>query len=334
MRGFIWICGGLVRFDGHDGSNCAAKILGLAFSCSPKDIIRHMGLELWIEFFEDLEQIRGRSRNTVMAYRRDLELYEEYTRDHRDIPGFYVFMKKRKLSPRSQARVVSSLRTYFKFIESRGKNAPQLRELKAPRVKVGLPKTLAPEEFRRLYDACSTEDAARTARNQLTLLLLYGLGCRVSELIGLNLTDYHETDRWLSVIGKGNKERAVPLTEHLNNELRAYLESARPKLVREKTPSILINDRGHRPSRVDIWRWLAAWSAKAGFDEPVSPHRFRHGCATALLEAGADLRSIQMLLGHASIQTTQIYTSVTTKNLTDTIDDHHPLSRKVVETEN
>jgi len=286
-----------------------------------------MALELWVEFFEDLEQIRGRSRNTVMAYRRDLELYEEYTRTNRDIPGFYLFMKKRQLSPRSQARVISSLRTYFKFIEARGKKVPELRELKAPKVKVGLPKVLTPEEFRKLYIACETEDPHRTARNRLTLLLLYGLGCRVSELINLNLQDYHETDAWLAVIGKGNKERAVPLTDHLNNELKAYLAGARPHLMREKTASILINDRGHRPSRVDIWRWLAAWSAKAGFDESVNPHRFRHGCATALLEAGADLRSIQMLLGHASIQTTQIYTTVTTKNLSETVEQHHPLSQ-------
>lgn len=284
-------------------------------------------LDLWIEFFEDLEQIRGRSRNTIMAYRRDMELYEEYIKTSRDIPGFYLFMKNQGLSPRSQARVISSLRTYFKFIEGRGRAAPQLRELKAPKVKVGLPKTLSPDEFRRLFEACEAEDPNRTARNKITLLLLYGLGCRVSELIGLNLSDYHETDAWLSVIGKGNKERAVPLTEHLNRELNVYLVNARPHIVRENGNSILINDRGHRPSRVDVWRWLAAWSLKAGFADPVSPHRFRHGCATALLEAGADLRSIQMLLGHASIQTTQIYTNVTTRNLTDTIDKHHPLSQ-------
>lgn len=289
-------------------------------------------LELWVEFFEDLEQIRGRSRNTIMAYRRDLEMYGEYMdapthkTSREDIAGFYAFMKTRDLSPRSQARIISSLRTYFKFLEGRGKSAPELRDLKAPKVKVGLPKTLSPAEFRRLFEACEVEDANRTARNKITLLLLYGLGCRVSELIGLNLSDYHETDAWLSVIGKGNKERAVPLTEHLNAELKAYLETARPHLVRDSGQPILVNDRGHRPSRVDVWRWLAAWSHKAGFDEPVNPHRFRHGCATALLEAGADLRSIQILLGHASIQTTQIYTSVTTRNLTDTVDQHHPLS--------
>lgn len=286
-----------------------------------------MALQLWVEFFEDLEQIRGRSRNTVMAYRRDLEIYEEYSKTSHDIPGFYLFMKKRQLSARSQARVISSLRTYFKFLESRGHKAPELRELKAPKVKIGLPKPLTPDEFRKLFEACETDEAARTARNKITLLLLYGLGCRVSELIGLNLQDYHETENWLSVIGKGNKERAVPLTEHLNRELKAYLETARPALVREGASSILINDRGNRPSRVDVWRWLAAWSTKAGFEEPVNPHRFRHGCATALLEAGADLRSIQMLLGHASIQTTQIYTSVTTRNLTETIEEHHPLSQ-------
>ena len=293
-----------------------------------------MGMQLWVEFFEDLEQIRGRSRNTVMAYRRDLELFEEFAKGEPNlelnVTGFYEFMHHRALSPRSQARVVSSLRTYFKFLETHGHRAPQLRELKAPKVKVGLPKSLAPEEFRRLYHACETDDAARTARNRLTLVMLYGLGCRVSELISLNLHDYHETDHWLSVIGKGNKERAIPLTDHLNKELKAYIEAARPQLIltsKETGASILINDRGHRPSRVDIWRWLAAWSARAGFDEPVSPHRFRHGCATALLEAGADLRSIQMLLGHASIQTTQIYTTVTTRNLVETVENHHPLSK-------
>ncbi len=286
-----------------------------------------MALELWVEFFADLEHIRGRSRNTVMAYRRDLELFAEYLKGSKDILGFYAYMKKCKLSTRSQARVISSVRTYFKFIEGRGLKAPQLRDLKAPRVKVGLPKVLTPEEFRRLFIACESQDLVRTARNKITLLLLYGLGCRVSELITLSLQDYHETERWLAVIGKGNKERAVPLTEHLNEELKVYIETARPQLLRDNGASILINDRGKRPSRVDIWRWLASWSARAGFDEPVSPHRFRHGCATALLEAGADLRSIQMLLGHASIQTTQIYTSVTTRNLTETIAEHHPLAK-------
>lgn len=285
-----------------------------------------MELPLWIDFFDELQNIRGRSLNTVMAYRRDLELFLEYRKTSQNIAGFYEFMKKQGLSPRSQARVISSLRTYFKFCESRGHKAPELRELRPPKVKVGLPKVLSVQEFHQLYEAADVGDAVKTARNHLTLLFLYGLGCRVSELIALNTSDFNATDRWIKVLGKGGKERLVPLTEQLAEKLTSYLKDTRSALVKESTPAILINDRGHRPSRVDVWRWLAAWSLRAGFPEPVSPHRFRHGCATALLEGGADLRSIQMLLGHASIQTTQIYTNVTTSTMTRTVDEHHPLS--------
>lgn len=287
-----------------------------------------MDLPLWLDFFDDLQNVRGRSQNTVMAYRRDLELWQAYQAGGgKTVGGFYEHMKKQKLSPRSQARIVSSLRTYFRFCEERGQASPELRELRPPKVKAALPKSLSPQEFDRLFEAAHSGDPARDARNRLTLMFLYGLGCRVSELVSLDVNDYNATDRWVKILGKGNKERLVPLTEALSKHLTDYLQDARPSLVKEASPAILINDRGHRPSRVDIWRWLAAWSAKAGFEEPVNPHRFRHGCATALLEGGADLRSIQMLLGHASIQTTQIYTSVTTQTLTRAVDELHPLSK-------
>jgi integrase/recombinase XerD len=285
-----------------------------------------MELPLWIEFFDELQNIRGRAQNTVMAYRRDLELYIEYRKTHSQVFGFYEFMKKHKLSTRSQARVISSLRTYFRFCETRGMKCPELRELRPPKVKVGLPKLLSPEEFQQLFEAAENLDPLKTARNQMTLLFLYGLGVRVTELVSLNVSDFNPTDRWIKVLGKGNKERLSPLTENLAAHLTHYLQEIRPQLLKDPTQSILINDRGHRPSRVDVWRWLAAWSAKAGFPEPVSPHRFRHACATSLLENGADLRSIQLLLGHASIQTTQIYTNVTTRSMANAIDEHHPLS--------
>lgn len=285
-----------------------------------------MALKFWVEFFEELQHVRGRSENTVMAYRRDLELYQEFRQKHSDIALFYEFMRKRKLSPRSQARVVSSLRTYFKFCEERGAKVDELRQLKPPRVKVNLPKVTSAADFQKLYDACAVENPFKTARNQITLLLLFGLGCRVSELIGLSLNDYSETDAYLGVIGKGGKQRLIPLTGNLKKELDDYLREIRGKLLKENTKAILINDRGKRPSRVDIWRWLAAWSNRAGFEEPVGPHSFRHGCATALLESGADLRTIQMLLGHSSIQTTQVYTHVSGRKLKKEIDAHHPLS--------
>lgn len=286
-------------------------------------------LLLWVEFFDDLQNIRGRSNNTVMAYRRDLELWESFKQSHPKSPlvSFFEYMKDRGLSTRSQARVISSLRTYFRFLEINGHHAAELRELKPPKVKASLPKSLSPDEFRKLFTACDADSSLRTVRNRMTLLLLYGLGCRVSELIGLSLKDWNETDQTLTVLGKGGKERLLPLTTTLSDSLRSYVLQARPALVADQSEdSILINDRGHRPSRVDIWRWLAAWSARAGFEEPISPHRFRHGCATALLEAGVDLRSIQVLLGHASIQTTQIYTAVSTNRAREVIDTHHPLS--------
>lgn len=285
-----------------------------------------MALKLWVDFFEDLQHVRGRSQNTVMAYRRDLELYEEFLTTNREIGRFYEFMKGKNLSTRSQARVISSLRTYFRFLESHGEKAPELRELRPPRVKPALPKPLTVTDFHKLVEASRVEDVFRSARNQLTLMLLFGLGCRVSELTGLDLHDYSPTDNWLKVLGKGGKERLVPLSENLNQELKVYIRDVRPHLAKNEEKSILINDRGHRPSRVDVWRWLAAWSARAGFDEPIGPHQFRHGCATALLENGADLRTIQVLLGHSSLQTTQIYTSVTSHKLKDEVDKNHPLS--------
>lgn len=293
-----------------------------------------MELPLWLNFFDELQNVRGRSLNTVMAYRRDLELYLEYSKTEKSISGFYDYMKKQKLSVRSQARVISSLRTYFKFCETRGEKCPELRELRPPKVKVALPKVITFEEYQKLFAACEVAgEAEKTLRNQVTLMMLYGSGCRVTELIDLNLNDIHQSERWMKITGKGNKERIVPLTDVLYEKLMLYLQTARDYLVKDSSQSVFINDRGNRPSRVDIWRWLAAWSAKAGFDEPVGPHRFRHGCATALLEGGADLRSIQMLLGHASIQTTQIYTSVSTGVQAKAVEENHPLSKALDQVE-
>jgi len=285
-----------------------------------------MVLPHWVSFFDDLQNVRGRSKNTVMAYRRDLELFAEYSDKSSDLMGFYSFMKSKKLSPRSQARAISSVRTYYKFCQRQGDRIPDLSKLRPPKVTAKLPSVLSLDDFHRLSEASCVEDPFKSARNQMTLTMLFGLGCRVSELIQLNLMDFHEQEAWLKVLGKGGKERLVPLTQHLLDELKVYVRQVRPELAREEESSVLVNDRGRRPSRVDIWRWLDAWSKKAGFEKTIHPHQFRHGCATAMLEAGADLRSIQKLLGHSSIQTTQIYTSVSTSKMRNTIEEHHPLS--------
>ena len=283
-------------------------------------------LELWADFFEELQTVRGRSQNTVSAYRRDLDLYAEFLKQKKPIENIYSFFAECKLSPRSQARVVSSIRTYLKFCERQGQQCPELRVLRQPKSQNPLPKVLSMDEYCALQESAITENENQTLRNQITLSLLFGLGCRVSELIELDTADYSRIDRWLKVLGKGGKERLVPLTEYLCEALNKYLALARPSIIKEKSDALLVNDRGRRPSRVDIWRWLAHWSSKAGFQETVSPHQLRHSCATALLDSGADLRSIQLLLGHSSIQTTQVYTSVSQRHLQEAIDSFHPLS--------
>src|SRR5690606_8290858 len=187
----------------------------------------------WVDFSDDLQHVRGRSQNTVLAYRHDLELYEEFTVTKQDVSRIYEFLKKKKLSPRSQARVISSIRTYLRFCERQGEKVPELRELRPPKVRAALPKAVTPDEYNALYDAVLTDDPLRTARNQITLLLLFGLGCRVSELISLNDHDFNATEGWLKIAGKGGKERIVPLTARLQTELEDYLRQVRPHIVKD-----------------------------------------------------------------------------------------------------
>ena len=266
------------------------------------------------------------SPHTLSAYKRDLHLYSNFLKEHKDITSLYEFIDRKGFSARSKARIISSVRSYFRFLESKGQKT-QLRQLKPVPVQSGLPKLISTEEFEKIYKAATVSDIYKTRRNHIVLLLLFGLGCRISEIIQLNLQDVNEMDHSLIVTGKRKKQRMLPLTQNLFTQLNEYIQKYRPALLKDNNiHSVLINNRGHRPSRVDIWRWLSLWSKKAGFEEVKSPHQFRHGFATGLLENGADLRSIQFLLGHSSIQTTQIYTSVKQKHLKKTIKKHHPLS--------
>ncbi|MBE8162526.1 MAG: tyrosine-type recombinase/integrase [Bdellovibrionaceae bacterium] len=285
-------------------------------------------LKYWVEFFDDLQNIRGRANNTVLAYRRDLEMYVEFIALKKDISQFSYFLSKKQLSTRSQARVISSVRSYFRFCEKQGDKAPELRSLQLPKVTVTLPKALSFADFQTLLQSAQVESKAKTIRNQTLLILLFGLGCRVSELINVNLYDFKETDASLIVTGKGAKQRLLPLIDSVLKQVNLYLQNSRNQLAKKKEEALLVNNRGNRLSRVDVWRWLKAWALKSHLDiSAVSPHKFRHGCATALLNAGADLRSIQILLGHSSLQTTQIYTSVSYKQAEKELNAHHPLAK-------
>jgi len=267
------------------------------------------------------------SHHTFSAYKRDLKIYSNFLKQKKDISFLYEYIDKKGFSHRTKARIISSIRSYLRFLDTKGDR--RLQKLNPIPIKTHLPKLISLEEFKNLYESATDKDPHKTARNQITLLLLFGLGCRVSEVTQLNLQDINESDHSIVITGKRKKQRLLPLTKDLLQHINQYIETHRLALLNKRNNcSLLINNRGNRPSRVDIWRWLALWSKKAGFVEVKSPHQFRHGFATGLLENGVDLRSIQFLLGHSSIQTTQIYTSIKQKHLQKTIQDHHPLSGK------
>ena len=280
------------------------------------------------EFLRDLQFSRNYSNHTLSAYKRDLNYYKDFCKEGlAKIQEFYSFLDQKDLSVRSQARVISCLRSYFKFLQNRGESCPEINYLTLPKFYHKLPERIHLRDFQALWKACEEENTHLTIRNQLLLSFLYGLGCRVSELTALNVSDVNEIESWIRVTGKGNKQRLLPLSKKLSYILNLYLTQSRLCLQKKEKASLFFNNRGNRPSRVDIWRWLKKWSLKAGLDRVKSPHSFRHGCATELLEKGANLRSIQKLLGHSNIQTTQIYTSVSGSQLKTAVDQYHPLSK-------
>lgn len=278
------------------------------------------------EFLRELHFVRCYSSHTISAYKRDLSYYQKFRKTKKSIQNIYAFLNKHNLSARSQVRIISCIRTYLKFLQFRGYRSTDIKHLKLPSIKAKLPKPIRLEEFKKLYIHCKGKQEYLSIRNQLILSFLYGLGCRVSELVSMNIQDFNETESWISVIGKGDRQRLLPIPKDLYKFLKHYLSKSRPHFCLKNQASLFLNIKGNRPSRIDIWRWLKGWSIKAGFHDIKSPHTFRHGCATSLLDQGADLVSIQKLLGHLNIQTTQIYTSVSFKNLKKSIDQFHPLS--------
>jgi len=278
------------------------------------------------QFLSHLKLAQGRSPLTLESYKRDLKTYFEYKKKRHSMV-FQEYLEKQGLSLRSQSRSMSAVRSYFRYLESQGQKIHFKESLKIPVVKNPLPHFVSHEEFKKiLLSAKVPQQKEKTTRNHVILYFLYGLACRVSEVVSLNLSDYIDSDESIIVTGKGNKQRILPLTEPFLSLLRQYIRKDR-LFFSKKSEALILNNRGHRPSRVDIWRWIKKWSQKADI-ESKSPHQFRHGCATELLNHGADLRSIQALLGHSSIETTKIYTKVSRSKIKKAVDLHHPLSNK------
>jgi len=280
---------------------------------------------------------KGLSTNTVVAYRRDLVKFEAFakkkklalegvTRD--DLVDFLSSLFHQKLESRTVARHLVTLRNFFRFaqMEDLVANDPTLN-LESPKIRRTLPGYLRLEEIERLLKQ-PDDKTPIGLRDRAMLDVLYSTGLRVSELVHLRVMDIDRSVGCIRCIGKGDKERIVPIGKKALALVERYLRDSRPKLVPEgkqiHSPTLFINIRGGALSRVGVWKILSGYGKRAGLRVPLTPHMLRHSFATHLLEGGADLRSVQLMLGHSDISTTQIYTHVVEERLKQIYKAHHP----------
>jgi integrase/recombinase XerD len=278
---------------------------------------------------------KGLSSNTLEAYSRDLIYYFRFleARGLTDLSQtqpeiLYEYLgslKGRKLSGRTQARTLSAIKSFYRFMqeESLRKDNPA-QPLQGPKPKRSLPKTLSEMEVETLLHQ-PKPGSPRGLRDVAMLEVLYATGLRVTELTSLTLDQLELEAHLLRTMGKGSKERLVPIGMTAANHLLEYLQKGRNLLLKDRmSPWIFVNSRGGRLSRQGFWKILRDYGRLAGITKKISPHTLRHTFATHLLEGGADLRSIQTMLGHADISTTQIYTRVTSEHLREVYRRYHP----------
>ncbi|MEB5878090.1 site-specific tyrosine recombinase XerD [Enterococcus hirae] len=278
---------------------------------------------------------RGLSLNTRKSYERDLLQYLHYLEDEQitswqDVDRYVVInylekMHDEKKAPATVTRMITSLRRFHQFLrQERLTDHDPMQHIDTPKKVQKLPSTLSLTEVERLIE---TPDTTKNLgiRDRAILEVMYATGMRVSELVGLKLSDLHLSLDLVQTLGKGDKERIIPLGDYAIQWLERYLDEARPLLVANPSEThVFVNHHGTGLSRQGIWKNLKQLVREAGINKEVTPHTLRHSFATHLLENGADLRTVQELLGHADISTTQIYTHITKKRMTDVYKQHFP----------
>jgi len=288
-------------------------------------------------FLQYLEVERGLSENTLAAYRRDLGKLERFARSKNkklgtlsaaDIRAFLRQLHRLGLSHRSIARTLSAVKGLYRFAAAERLVAVDPTEqIEAARLPRHLPHYLSLEEVDQLLDAPDTKTPAGL-RDRTMLETLYATGLRVSELVSLKLEDLHLDAGYLRCRGKGRKERIVPLGRSAQRWIRRYLKKGRPQVSTRSGPWLFPNRLGTRMTRQRFWQILRSAGTRVGIRRSLSPHVVRHSFATHLLERGADLRSLQLMLGHSDIGTTQIYTHVSRERLRRVYDQHHPRAHR------
>ena len=290
------------------------------------------------QFLNHLSLEAGYSPNTVYSYRLDLERYFKFLKDRnvdsienikeKHITGMIDFLNRRKLKPSSIARNITSIRSFHKFLVREGiSDTNPAGALESPRLWRKLPVVLDVEEMKKLLNIPKVDDYLGL-RDKAILEFLYATGVRISELKSAKRKDLLPEVELVRVIGKGQKERIVPIGAIAIHAIERYLKESRPQLANQNSQDILfLNHRGKPFSRMGLWKILRKYVIQAGIKKKVSPHTIRHSFATHLLDGGADLRAVQEMLGHADISTTQIYTHLDRDYLKQEHKDHHPRSK-------
>ena len=294
-----------------------------------------MALEADIRtFISYLRVEKGLSDNTIQSYRRDMGKFSEFAgRRKLDTPGirrtdvvdFLAMLYRKGLDSRSVARHLVTIRHFFRFslLEGFIKDDPAAT-IESPKFRQSLPSFLNVEEVNHLLAQPDLSSIAGL-RDKAMIELMYSTGLRVSELVGIRVGDVQMEAGCLRCIGKGNKERLVPVGKKALGIVEEYLKQSRPELLGDGSSAFMfINRKGRPMSRIAFWKLLSEYGRKAGLRKALTPHMLRHSFATHLLDRGADLRSVQMMLGHSDISTTQIYTHVVEERLKQVYKAHHP----------
>ena len=296
--------------------------------------ITNLNSEILIDnFIDELWLEKGLSKNTLTAYRNDIQTFSNWYKGNSllevervDLLDYLADRLKQGFSSRSTARSLSSLRAFYSHLTVRHnlKEDPTSR-VESPKLGKSLPKTLSEEEVERLIQAPDVDDDIGL-RDRAMLELIYACGLRVSELISLDILNINLRQGVIRVLGKGEKERLVPMGEEALHWIERYINKSRPNFIKadNKITEVFLSKRGKAMTRQTFWYRLKEYAQLASINKELSPHTLRHAFATHLINHGADLRTVQLLLGHSSLSTTQIYTEVARHRMKELHNEHHP----------
>lgn len=292
-------------------------------------------MEACIQLYKNYIKLeRSLSPKTVEAYLHDVEKLSEFLGDRKkleevelsDLQSFLASLYDENMSARSQARIISGLKSFYKFMLYERRIAHDPTELlDAPKIGRHLPEVLSLPEIEAILNGIDLSKP-EGHRNKAIIEVMYGCGLRVSEVVNLRISNLHFRENYVRIIGKGDKERLVPIGHTAQNAILLYVEGARQhlKIKKGEEDFVFLNRRGSRLSREMIFMMIKEMAAAAGIRKTISPHTFRHSFATHLVEGGADLRAVQEMLGHESITTTEIYTHLDREYVKNIIERYHP----------